>query len=58
MNGQQLAAPERVFEVIPELEFEQTANRVAEAGRDLWTHPAYVDAEPNPELEFDQALGL
>ena len=25
MNGQQLAAPEGVFEAIPELEFDQTA---------------------------------
>ena len=36
----------------------QTANLVAEAGRDLWTHPAGTDAEPVPELEFDQTLGL
>ena len=32
MNGQHLAAPEGVFEAIPELEFDQTANLVAEAG--------------------------
>ena len=35
----------------------QTANLVAEAGRDLWTHPAGADAEPIPELELDQTLG-
>ena len=58
LNGQQLAAPEGVFEEIPELEFDQTLNLVAEAGRDLWTHPAGTDAEPIPELEFDQTLGL
>ena len=58
MNGQQLAAPEGVFEAIPELEFDQTANLAAEAGHDLWTHPARADAEPIPELEFDQTLGL
>ena len=58
MNGQQLDAPERVFEAIPELEFDQTANLGAEAGRDLWTHPAGADAEPIPELEFDQTLEL
>ena len=58
MNGQQLDAPERVFEAIPELEFDQTANLAAEAGRDQWTHPAGADAEPVPELEFDQMLGL
>ena len=34
MNGQQLAAPEGVFEAIPALEFDHTANLVAEAGHD------------------------
>ena len=58
LNGEQLAAPEWVFEAIPELEFDQTANLGAEAGRDLWTHPAGADAEPIPELEFDQTLEL
>ena len=58
MNGQQLAAPEGVFEAIPVLEFDQTANLAAEAGHNLWTHPAGADAEPVPELEFDQTLGL
>ena len=58
MNGQQLAGADGVFEAIPELEFDQTANLAAEAGRDLWTNPARADAKPNPELEFDQTLGL
>ena len=58
VNGQQLTAPEGVFEAIPELEFDQTANLVAEAGHDLWTHPAGADAEPIPDLEFDQTLWL
>ena len=58
LNGQQLAAAERVFETIPELEFDQTLNLVAEAGHDQWTHRAGADAEPVPELEFDQTLGL
>ena len=58
LNGQQLAAPEWVFEAIPELEFDQTANLAAEAGHDLGTHPAGADAESVPELEFDQTLGL
>ena len=58
MNGQQLTVPEEVFEAIPELEFDQTLNLVAEAGRDQWTHPAGAAAEPIPELEFDQTLGL
>ena len=58
MNRQQLAAPEGVVEAVPELEFDHTANLAAEAGRDLWTHPAGADAEPIPELEFDQTLGL
>ena len=57
MNGQQLAAPEGVFEAISELEFDHTANLVAEAGLDLWTHPAGADTEPVPELEFDQTWG-
>ena len=42
MNGQQLTAPEGVFEAIPELEFNQTLNQAAEAGSDLWTYPALV----------------
>ena len=58
MNGQQLTAPEGVFELIPELEFDQTASLAAEAGHDQWTNPARADAEPIPELEFDQTLGL
>ena len=55
---QRLAAPEWVFEAIPQLEFDWTANLAAEAGYDQWTHPAGTDAEPIPELEFDQTLGL
>ncbi len=58
VNGQPLTAPEEVFEAIPELEFEQTANLMAEAGHDQWTHLAGADAEPIPELEFDHTLGL
>ena len=53
---QWLAAPESVFEAIPELEFDQTANLTAEAGYDRLVHNAGVDAEPIPELEFDQTL--
>ena len=48
MNGQQMTAPEGVFEVIPELEFDQMANLAAEAGHDQWTHPAGTAAEPTP----------
>jgi len=55
--GQELAAPEAVFEAISELEFDQTANRRAEAGHDRLGHNAGVDAEPIPELEFDQTMG-
>ena len=55
--AQRLAAPETVFEAIPELEFDQTANLRAEAGHDGLRHKAGVDAEPIPELEFDQTLG-
>ncbi len=55
--GQELAAPEAVFEAISELEFDQTANRRAEAGHDRLGHNAGVDAEAIPELEFDQTLG-
>ena len=58
LNGQQLAAPEGVFEAIPELEFNQTANLAAEAGHDQWTHHAGAAAELVPELEFDQTLGF
>ena len=52
--AQRLAAPEAVFEAIPELEFDQTANPTAEAGLDRLGHNAGVDAEPIPELEFYQ----
>ena len=58
MNRQQLDAPEEVFEATLELEFEPTANLAAEAGHDLLAHPAGSDAEPVPDLEFDQTLGL
>ena len=58
LNGQQLAAPEWVFEAIPELEFDQTANLATEARHDQWTSPARADAEPTPDLEFDQTFGL
>ena len=58
MNGEQLAAPRWVFEAIPELEFDQTANLAAEAGHDQWTHLGGAAAEPIPEREFDQTLGL
>ena len=47
-----------MFEAIPELEFDQTANLAAEAGHDQWTHLAGADAAPVPDLEFDQTLGL
>ena len=56
VNAQQLIAPEAV-EVIPELEFDQTANLTAEAGDNQRTSPVDVDAEPVPELEFDQTVG-
>ena len=36
----------------------QTAILAAEAGRELWTHPAGADTEPVPELEFDQTANL
>ena len=54
---QRLFAPEAVFEAIPELEFDQTANLRAEAGHDRLLHNAGVDAELIPELEFNQTLG-
>ena len=47
-----------MFEAIPALEFDQTANLAAEAGHVLWTQPAGVDTEAVSELEFDQALGV
>ncbi len=40
-----------------ELEFDQAANLAAEAGHDWVLHDAGIDAEPIPELEFDQTLG-
>ena len=53
-NRQEPAAPEAVFEAIPELEFDETANLTAEARHDQLLHDAGVDAEPISELEFDQ----
>ena len=50
--------PAGVLGAIPELELDQTANLAAEAGHDQWTHPAGADADPVPELEFDQTLEL
>ena len=55
--AQRLAAPEAVFEAIPELEVDQTANLRAEGGHDRLFYIAGVDAEPIPELELDQTLG-
>jgi len=55
--GQELAAPEAAFEVIPELEFDLTVNLTAEARHDRLLHDAGVDTEPILELEFDQTLG-
>ena len=56
VNGQQLIAPEAV-EAILELEFDQTANLAAEAEHDRLVVDAGADAEPIPDLEFDQTLG-
>ncbi len=55
--AQRLAAPEGVFEAIPDLEFYQMAKLRAEAGYDRMVHIAGVMVEPIPELEFDQTLG-
>jgi len=55
--AQRLAAPEAVFEAIPELEFDQTENLTAEAGHDRLLRNAGVDAEPNQGLGCDQTLG-
>jgi hypothetical protein len=61
-NAEQLIAPEAV-EAIPEIEFDQTAILIAEAGHDRLgagagaDADADADAEPIPELEFDQTVG-
>ena len=55
--AQRLATLDAVFEAIPELECDQAANLAAEAGHDWVLHDAGIDAEPIPELEFDQTLG-
>jgi len=39
-----------------QLELDQTANLTAEAGHDRLLHIAGIDAEPIPELEYDQTL--
>ncbi len=56
LTAQQLTAPEAV-EAIPELEFDQTANLTAEAGHDRLVADVGADAEPIPELDFEQNLG-
>ncbi|MDA1330825.1 MAG: hypothetical protein O3B43_07170 [Chloroflexi bacterium] len=58
MIGQQLTGPEGVFEAIPALALDQTANLAAEAGHGQWTYLAGADAELIPELEFDQTATL
>jgi len=40
-----------------EQEFDQTPNLRAEAGHDRLLHNVGVDAEPIPELQFEQTLG-
>ena len=55
--GQELAAPEAVFEATPELEFDQMADLIAEGAHDRLLHNAGVDADSIPELEFEQTLG-
>ncbi len=55
--AQRLATLDAVFEAIPEVEFDQTPNLTAESGHDRLLHNARVDAEPIPELEFEQTLG-
>ena len=46
-------------ERVPALEFDQTANLTAEAGHERLVADvgADADAEPIPELAFDQTLG-
>ena len=41
-----------------EQEFDQTANLTAEFSQNQLLHNAGIDAEPIPELEFDQTMGL
>ena len=55
--AQRLVISEALFEAIPELKFEWTANLRSEASYDRLGHDAGVDAEAIPELEFDQILG-
>ncbi len=55
--AQRLATLDAVFEAIHELEFDQTANLTAEARHDRLLHDASIDAEPKPEVEFDQTMG-
>ena len=58
MNGEQLAEPEAVFEIISELEFDQTASLPAEAGRDIWTHSAGANASPDLGIRVLSHLGV
>ena len=57
-NAQQVIAAKAV-EAIPEIELDQTANLIAEAGHDRLVADAgaHAHAEPISELEFDQTRG-
>ncbi len=58
VNAQQLIAPE-AGKAIPDLEFVQTANLLAEAVHDrlVADSGAHAAAEPILEREFNQTLG-
>ncbi len=53
----QLAAPDAECEKHPEPDVDQIAKWTAEAAPARLVADAGVDAEPVPELEFDQTLG-
>lgn len=53
-----LAASDTEFEVIAELEFDPTADLDGEATRDPLMYAVDLGADPIPNLDFDQTLGL
>ena len=57
MTDPAAAVQSSITPVVHNVSRRQTANLKAEAGHDRLLHDVGVDAEPIPDLEFDQTLG-
>jgi len=56
MTDPAAAVQSSITPVVHNVSRRQTANLKAEAGHDRLLHIAGIDAEPIPELEYDQTL--